>query len=301
MQRKLAAILALDVVGYSSLMEADEAGTFARVKALEEQLFEPQILKHRGCVFKLMGDGLLAEFGSVVDAIECAVAIQSRLADRNADVPDGLRIDVRIGINLGEIIVEGEDRFGEGVNIAARLQQLAGPGGIVVSGKVAKEIDRKLPLKLKPLGDQRVKNIVEPVAVYRVTSSNADPIRKPRGPKQRSRSLWLPALIVVLAVIGAAAYSLQTRGAGHSFPNKPSLAVLPITNIGGDAKWQRFADGLTEDIITELSHWRDIVVIARNSTETYKNKPVDVREVGKTLGVQYLLQGSVQPGTIGSG
>ena len=294
MERKLITILALDVVGYSTLMEADEAGTFERLKTLEDQLFKPEIEKHRGRIFKLMGDGLLAEFGSVVDAVECALEVQRELAKRNAHVPTTEHIDVRIGINLGEVIAEGDDRFGEGVNIAARLQQLAEPGAILVSGKVAKEIDRKLPLKLKGMGDQRVKNIVEPISVYEVEPSSAVPSRRPTGGIKPWRSQWPAVLVFVLGVMGAAAYWVQTKATGPEFSHKPSLAVLPFTNIGGDARWQRFADGLTEDIISELSRWRDMIVIARNSTETYKDKPVDVREVGKTLGVRYVLQGSLQ-------
>src|SRR5947208_5203054 len=168
MERKLAAILAADVVGYSALMETDEAGTFARVRAGRTELFEPEVQKHHGRIFKLMGDGLLAEFGSVVDAVECAVSLQRGMAERNASVPASKRIDVRIGINLGEVIVEGEDRYGEGVNIAARLQQLAEPGGICVSGKVSKEVEKKLAFGFEPMGEQKVKNISEPVPVFRI-------------------------------------------------------------------------------------------------------------------------------------
>src|SRR5262245_6537607 len=165
MERKLTAILAADVVGYSSLMEADEAGTFERLRAHRNELFEPEIEKHHGRIFKLMGDGLLAEFGSVIDAVECAVVLQRSMGERNAAVEEDRRIDVRIGINLGEVIVEGEDRYGEGVNIAARLQQLAEPGGICVSGKVSKEVEKKLAFAFEPMGEQHIKNIAEPVPV----------------------------------------------------------------------------------------------------------------------------------------
>ena len=168
MDRKLSAILAADVVGYSALMERDEAGTFERLRAGRKELFEPEIARHHGHIFKLMGDGMLAEFGSVVDAVECAVSLQRGLAERNASVPEAERIQVRIGINLGEVIVEGEDRYGEGVNIAARLQQLAEPGGICVSGKVAREVEKKLAFGFEPMGEQKVKNIAEPVQAYRV-------------------------------------------------------------------------------------------------------------------------------------
>ena len=173
MERKLAAILAADVVGYAALMEADEAGTHERLKAGRNELFEPEIERHHGRVFKVMGDGMLAEFGSVVDAVECAVALQRGLAERNAAVPEVQRIQVRIGINLGEVIVEGEDRYGEGVNIAARLEQLAEPGGIWVSAKVAREVEKKLAFGFEAMGEQRVKNIAEPVAAYRVRLDGA--------------------------------------------------------------------------------------------------------------------------------
>src|SRR5882724_1235288 len=168
MERKLAAILAADVVGYSRLMEQDEADTFQRLRSHRKNLFEPELEKHHGRVFKLMGDGLLAEFTSVVDAVECAVAVQRGMAERNASVPGDHRIDVRIGINLGEVIVEGDDRYGEGVNVAARLQQLAEPGGICVSGKVAKEVEKKLAFGFESMGDQKMKNIAEPISCFRV-------------------------------------------------------------------------------------------------------------------------------------
>ena len=168
MDRKLAAILAADVVGYSTLMEQDEQGTFERLKAGRKELFEPEIARHHGRIFKLMGDGLLAEFGSVVDAVECAVSLQRGLAERNANVPEDQRIQVRIGINLGEVIVEGDDRYGDGVNIAARLEQLADPGGICVSAKVAREVEKKLAFGFEAMGEQKVKNIAEPVQAFRV-------------------------------------------------------------------------------------------------------------------------------------
>src|SRR5918995_1122686 len=175
MDRKLAAILAADVVGYSTLMERDEAGTFERLQAHRKDLFEPEVARHHGQIFKLMGDGMLAEFGSVVDAVECAVSLQRGLAERNAAVPEDQRIRVRIGINLGEVIVEGEDRYGEGVNVAARLQQLADPGGICVSGKVAREVEKKLAFGFEPMGDQQVKNMSEPIACYRVNLQHFPP------------------------------------------------------------------------------------------------------------------------------
>ena len=197
MDRKLAAILAADVVGYSAHMHRDEAGTFARLKAEREQLFEPEIARHHGRIFKVMGDGMLAEFGSVVDAVECAVALQRGLAARNADVSELQRIHVRIGINLGEVIVDGDDRYGEGVNIATRLEQLAEPGGIWVSGKVATEVDKKLAFGFEPMGDQRVKNIAEPVSAFRV-NLDGGPARR-IAPRTRRSWKWAALAAIMLA------------------------------------------------------------------------------------------------------
>ena len=206
MERKLAAILAADVVGYSRLMEQDEAKTFHRVKAHRNELVEPAIAEHRGCIFKLMGDGLLAEFGSVVDAVECAVDIQRGMAERNAGEPEDQRIDIRIGINLGEVIVEGADRHGDGVNIAARLEQLADAGGICVSGKVANEVEKKLAFGFEPIGAQKVKNISEPIPVYRVKIDGAPAPRRRASPKSRLPGWAMPlAAAAVLAIAGAAA------------------------------------------------------------------------------------------------
>jgi adenylate cyclase len=264
MERKLAAILAADVVGYSAHMETDEAGTFDRVRAGREELFEPEIKKHHGRIFKLMGDGLLAEFGSVVDAVECAVTLQRGMVERNASVPETKRIEVRIGINLGEVIVEGDDRYGEGVNVAARLQQLAEPGGICVSGKVSKEVEKKLAFGFEPMGEQRMKNIAEPIACFRVNVRLAPSI-------QPVPSLSAPPPL-----------------------NKTTLAVLPFNNMSGDPEQEYFSDGITEDIITELSRFRSLFVIARNSSFQYRDKAVDVRRVASELGVQYVVEGSVR-------
>jgi adenylate cyclase len=259
MERKLAAILAADVVGYSALMETDEAGTFARLRAGRKELFEPEINKHHGRIFKLMGDGLLAEFSSVVDAVECAVTLQRGMMERNASVPEAERIEVRIGINLGEVIVEGEDCYGEGVNIAARLQELAEPGGICVSDKVSKEVEKKLAFGFEPMGEQMVKNMAEPVRVYRIAG-------RPR-------------------------VSVTTPKAAT---DKPAIAVMPFVNMSGDTEQQYFSDGVTEDIITELSRFRNLFVIARNSSFTFKGQAVDVKEVGRKLGAHYVVEGSVR-------
>ncbi|ESW78986.1 adenylate/guanylate cyclase domain-containing protein [Mesorhizobium sp. C280B] len=263
MERKLAAILAIDVVGYSALMEADEAGTFDRLKRGRKELFEPEIATRHGRIFKLMGDGLLAEFGSVVDAVECAVTLQRGMAERNASVAEDQRFEVRIGINLGEVIVEGDDRYGEGVNVASRLQQLAEPSGICVSEKVSKEVRQKLAFAFEPMGEQRVKNIAEPIYCYRV-------------------NLQLPRA----APVG--------RLASLELPDKPSIAVLPFTNMSNDPEQETFVDGLTEDLITDLSRCAGLFVIARNSTFAYKGRSVDVRLAARDLGVRYVVEGSAR-------
>src|SRR5262245_7677624 len=265
MERKLAAILAADVVGYSALMEADEAGTFDRVRRRRKELFEPEIKKHHGRIFKLMGDGLLAEFGSVVDAVECAVTLQRGMAERNANVAESQRIEVRIGINLGEVIVEGNDRYGEGVNVAARLQQLADPGGICVSGKVSKEVEKKLAFDFEPMGEQRMKNIAEPVTCYRVNL-------QPPSPAQSGPSMTVPAKL----------------------PNRAAIAVLPFTNMSSDPEQEYFADGLAEDLITDLSKVPGLLVISRHSAFAYKGKSIDIRQVAKDLGVRFVVEGSVR-------
>ena len=290
MDRKLSAILAADVVGYSALMERDEAGTFERLRAGRKELFEPEIARHHGHIFKLMGDGLLAEFGSVVDAVECAVSLQRGLAERNDAVSEDQRIQVRIGINLGEVIVEGEDRYGEGVNVAARLQQLAEPGGICVSGKVAKEVEKKLAFGFEPMGEQKVKNIAEPVQAYRVILEGLATRRKVMRPLPRWALAGAGLLALLLVVAGAVWQFWPTE----SVSGKPAVAVLPFDNYGGDEATGRLADGLTEDIITDLARFPEFQVIARNSTEAYRGKPASPNEVGKALGAAFVVEGSIQ-------
>jgi adenylate cyclase len=262
MERRLAAIFAADVVGYSRLMGADEAGTLARLKSLRKELVGPKITGGRGRIVKLMGDGLLAEFPSVVEAVRCAVDIQQAMVAREPDLPSENRIRLRIGVNLGDIIVEGSDIYGDGVNIAARLEGLAEPGGICISGKVCEEIRNKLPAAFEDKGEQKVKNIREPIRVYRWTGAAAEPVS--------SSEAVLP------------------------LPDKPSIAVLPFDNMSGDAEQEYFADGLTEDIITALSRFQTFFVIARNSSFTYKGQSVNVGKVGRELGVAYVVEGSVR-------
>ncbi len=288
MERKLAAILAADVVGYSAQMERDEAGTFERLKAGRKELFEPAIAQHHGRIFKLMGDGLLAEFASVVDAVECAVALQRGLAERNASLQSAEQTLVRIGINLGEVIVEGDDRYGDGVNIASRLEQLAEPGGICVSGKVAKEVEKKLAFGFEPMGEKKVKNISEPVQVFRITLEKQTHNRLP------NKLRWALPAIAVLAILSVGAAAAWQFWPTTSAREKPTVAVLPFNNYGGDEATGRLADGLTEDIITDLSRFRDFDVVARNSTEVYKGKPIDIRSIATALGVGYVVEGSIQ-------
>lgn len=262
MDRKLAAILAADVVGYSALMERDETGTFERLTAIRKELIEPEIARRRGRIFKLLGDGLLAEFGSAVDAVECAVSLQRALNERNAEATQNERLELRIGINLGEVIVDGDDRYGESVNVSVRLQQLADPGGICISGKVAREVEKTLTFGFESMGEQQVKNIAEPIAVHRLVQEGISP---------------------------------ETRLARPlALPNKPSIAVLAFANMSGDPEQEYFADGLVEDVITNLSKIPSLFVIARNSTFAYKGKTIDVRHIARELGVRYVLEGSIR-------
>jgi TolB-like protein/class 3 adenylate cyclase len=267
--RRLAAIVMADVVGYSRLVGADEEGTLAALTALRRELAHPKIEEHHGRVVRTTGDGLLVEFASVVDAVRCAVEVQREMAERNDPVPIDRRIEFRIGINLGDIINDGDDIFGDGVNIAARLEALAEPGGICVSRVVRDQVRDKLPIAFEDRGEQQVKNIARPVRVYRVllnaeAKPAAPPTPEPAPPPQ-------PPL-----------------------PDRPSIAVLPFQNMSGDPEQEYFADGTVEEIITALSRIKWLFVIARNSTFTYKGKAIDIKQVGRELGVRYVLEGSVR-------
>jgi len=297
MERRLSAILAADVAGYTRLMEQDETDTFARLKAHRKELFEPEITKHHGRIFKLMGDGLLAEFGSVVDAVECAVAVQRGMAERNKDVADDRRIDVRIGINLGDVMVEGEDRHGDGVNITARLQELAEPGGIAVSRTVVDHVKHKLALPFESLGEQRVKNITDPIAVYRLAAD-----RTARRLRVSARLMRLGGRRVSLAV--AAAILLLIAGTGatswylYSRDRQPihrlSIVVLPFNNLSNDPEQEYFADAITNDLTTDLSRIEDSFVIAPNTARTYKGRNLEAKQIGHELNVRYILDGSLR-------
>ena len=259
--RRLAAIIAADVAGYSRLMGADEEGTVAELKAIRRELSDPKVKEHRGRIVNTTGDGLLIEFSSVVDAVRCAVEVQHAMAERNVDVPPDRRIELRMGINLGDIIKDGRDIFADGVNVAARLEALAEPGGICVSRVVRDQVRDKLAFSFEDMGEQQVKNIARPVHVYRVL------IDKPASAK---------ALLPL--------------------PDKPSIAVLPFQNMTGDAEQDYFVDGVVEEIITAISRLPWLFVIARNSSFTYKGRAVDVKQVARELGVRYVLEGSVRKG-----
>ena len=267
--RRLAAIVAADVAGYSRLVGADEEGTLAALTALRRELAHPKIEEHHGRIVRTTGDGLLVEFASVVDAVRCAVEVQRDMAQRNGPVPIDRRIEFRIGINLGDIINDGDDIFGDGVNIAARLEALAEPGGICVSRVVRDQVRDKLPIGFEDRGEQRVKNIARPVRIYRVLLD--------AGAKAVASSSPEPA----------------TR-AQPPFPDRPSIAVLPFQNMSGDPEQEYFADGMVEEIITALSRIRWLFVIARNSSFAYKGRAIDKKQVGRELGVRYVLEGSVR-------
>jgi len=263
-ERRLAAILAADVAGYSRLMGTDEAGTLSRLRAHRRELIDPNIAEHKGRIVKTTGDGMLVEFPSVVEAVSCAAEVQRGMAKRNADIPFEQRIEFRIGIHQGDIIVEDGDIFGDGVNLAARLEGLAEPGGICVSARVRSDATGKVDVAFDDLGDQQVKNIARPVHVFSIR-------------------------------LGSGAVSAPAPPP-LALPGKPSIAVLPFQNMSGDAEQEYFADGMVEEIITALSRIRWLFVIARNSTFTYKGQAVDVKRVGRELGVRYVLEGSVRKG-----
>lgn len=259
MERKLAAIMVADVVGYSRLMESDEQGTLSAVTERRKEVIEPFLAMHGGRIVKLMGDGVLAEFASAVNAVQCALDIQKGMSAANDGVPNDRKILLRIGINLGDIIFEAGDVYGDGVNIAARLESLADPETVLISGTIYDQVKNKNQWQFEDIGAQSLKNISNPVRTYRVSIINS--------PKPAQK---LP------------------------FPSKPSIAVLPFDNMSGDPEQQYFSDGTTEDIITELSRFRQLFVIARNSSFVFREKPVDIGEIGQRLGVRYLVEGSIR-------
>ena len=257
-ERRLAAILAADVAGYSRLMGADEEGTLAQLKAYRRELVDPKIAEHRGRIVKTTGDGALVEFASAVDAVRCATDIQRTMAERNAAIPKDRRIEFRIGINVGDIIIDESDIYGDGVNIAARVESLASPGSICISDNGYQQIKGKLALDVSDMGEQQLKNIAQPIRVYGVR------------------------------------YEAASARPALTLPDRPSIAVLPFQNMSGDPEQDYFCDGMVEDIITGLSRIKWLFVIARNSTFTYKGRAVDVKQVSRELGVRYVLEGSVR-------
>jgi adenylate cyclase len=257
-QRRLAAILAADIAGYSRLMGGDEEGTLAQLKALRKSLIDPKIAEHHGRIVKTTGDGALVEFASAIDAVRCATEIQRSMADHNANTPDNRRIEFRIGINVGDIIFDESDIYGDGVNIAARVESLASPGGICLSDNAYQQIKGKLAIDVSAMGEQQLKNIAQPVKVYRVLLDE------------------------------------KVATSSPALPHKPSIAVLPFQNMSGDPEQEYFADGMVEEIITGLSRIKWLWVISRNSSFIFKNKPVAVKEVAEKLGVRYVLEGGVR-------
>ncbi|OKO70440.1 hypothetical protein AC629_40390 [Bradyrhizobium sp. NAS80.1] len=267
-ERRLAAILAADVAGYSRLMGADEEGVLAHLKTARKSLVDPTIAAHRGRIVKTSGDGMLVEFASAVDAARCAIEVQRGMVEQNSTVPRARRIEFRVGIHVGDIIVDDNDIFGDGVNIAARLEGIAEPGGICLSDDAQRQIRGKVDIAFEDMGPQNLKNIVEPMRTWRL-QMNVD-----------------------VSATASAEWSTDTTQS--SLPDKPSIAVLPFQNMSGDTEQEYFADGLSEDIITELSRISSMSVIARNSAFVYKSRPVDVKQAGRELGVRYILEGSVR-------
>src|SRR5438105_8076077 len=262
MERRLAAIFAADVAGYSRLIGADEEGTLMRLTSHRRELIEPKIAEHQGRLVKTTGDGVLAEFASPVKAVRCAIDVQHGMAARNADIPEGKRIEFRIGINLGDVVVEDGDIFGDGVNVAARLENIAEPGAVFISRAVRDFVTDAAELVLEDLGERELKNIAKPVQVFRI------------------------------AALAQAVAAAQARA--PAVPQKPSIAVLPFTNMSGDAEQEYFSDGMTEDLITDLSKISALFVIARNSSFAYKGRLVKVQEIGRDLGVRFVLEGSIR-------
>ncbi len=267
-QRRLAAIVCADVVGFSRLIGMDEADTLARLKALRREVIDPKIGENGGRLVKTTGDGLLVEFGSVVDAVRCAVSVQQELIQRYTGLPSDKRIEFRFGVHMGDIVIDGDDILGDGVNIAARLEALAEPGGVCVSARVHEDLAGKLDLDFRDGGEQTLKNIRRPVRVWRWASTTIATADAPAPPRPNDEPLALP--------------------------DKPSIAVLPFINMSGDPDQEYFADGVVEDIITGLSRLKWLFVIARNSSFTYRGRAVDVKQIGRDLGVRYVLEGSMR-------
>jgi adenylate cyclase len=304
--RKLAAILVPDIVGFSRLAGTDEDRILARLRALRSDLIDPIISVHHGRLIKRTGDGSIIEFRSVVDAVRCALEVQSGMVERNAGLPPEKRIEFRIGIHVGDVVEEADgDLMGDGVNVAARLEGICEPGGICLSEDAYRQVKSRLQLQVADLGPQNLKNIAEPVRAY-LLRHGAPAAQKPPQPATKSRGVWArwPAPVLALALLAAGGYAWHTGYAPRfmaasvddKLANAPklSIVVLPFDNLSGDKEQDYFADGITDDLTTDISHLPDSFVIARNTAFTYKGKPVDAKEIGKELGVRYLLEGSVR-------
>ena len=310
-KRKLTVILAADAEGYTRLMREAEEPTLETLTEYRT-IIDGLIARHDGRIFSTAGDSVVAEFASPVEAVRCAVEIQEELRVRNAELPDDRKLRFRIGINVGDVMAKGDDLFGDGVNVAARLEGLAEPGGICLSGSVFEQVKHKLSLGFDDIGPQQVKNIAEPVPAFRIVPGSvsvvpgAKPVPKlSAAPRWRTAAIAAGMAVVVLAA-GAAVWKFYLRGPApltevaseakmaFPLPDKPSIAVLPFVNISGDPNQESFSDGITEDLITDLSNLENLIVIARNSVFTYKGKPVKVQQVGEELGVHYVLEGSVR-------
>ena len=312
-ERRLAAIMAADVVSYSRLMGADEVGTLRTLKAHRRELIDPVIAGHRGRIVKTTGDGMLVEFASVVDAVACAVAVQRGMLSRNTEIPDDKRIVFRVGINVGDIIIDGDDIFGDGVNIAARLEALCEPGGLCISRTANEQVRDKLALSFADLGEQTVKNISRAVGVFGLSAKDiaalpeeelpqapetTKPAVKIAQPVVRRRKIILSAAAIVILIVAGGAWFVRqhgwTPGGNVATSGRHSIVVLPFTNLSGDPEQAYVADGLTTKITTDLSRAAGLFVIAATTANTFKGKQINVQQVGKDLGVRYALQGNVQ-------
>jgi TolB-like protein/class 3 adenylate cyclase/Flp pilus assembly protein TadD len=291
-ERKLLAILAADVVGYSRMMEADEAGTITRLNSVRAGIIDPAVARHHGRIVKLMGDGALVVFPSVVDAVTCAVETQHAMAAHNLPCPAEQRIVLRMGVNLGDVVLLDDDVYGDGVNVAARLEQLCEPGGLTISGTAYDHLQGKVDLDFQSMGEQQVKNLSRPIRVYRL--GTAGRAARPSIRRMPRKAIVTGVAAGLAAVLVLAAGWWWTRPVAAPVADKPSIAVLPFDDYSADAATGRLADGLTEDIVTDLARFPEFDVIARNSTEQYKDKAVDVRDVATALNVRYVLEGSIQ-------
>ena len=313
-ERRLVAILAADVAGYSWLTGVDEEGTHVQLQAHLRSLVDPKVAEHRGRVVKNTGDGMLAEFSSVVDAVRCAIDVQRGMAERNAGVPDEKRIEFRMGINVGDIIIDRGDIFGDGVNVAARLEGLAKPGGICISDDAHRQVRGKFDVNFEDEGERQLKNIARPVRVFQVALDDArpaEPISQPHNAaltvhrdRWSARVTAIGAAVVLIAAAGGAAsyFHLGHAPVVSQMPDqlaKPSerfsIVVLPFANRSGDTSQDYLADIISDELTTGFSRFRDSFVISRSTAFTYKSKPINVRQIGKDLGVRYALEGSVQP------